>query len=181
MKFAGFQLSSDGYCIDPSITKVLAQFPTPANHSDLRFFFGLVNQLSSSTDTEAHLLLPLRPLLSTKNDFLWSPVHDQSFARVKEHLVEIPTLAYFDLTKQTRLCTDASRQGIGFILQQLSDRGQWTLVQAGSRFLSSAESRYAVIELELLAVAWSVIKCKMFLSGLQHFKLSPTITLWCQY
>ena len=90
---------------------------------------------------------------------------------MKEHLVEIPTLAYFDLKKHTRLCTDASRQGIGFVLQQLSDRGQWTLVQAGSRFLSSAESRYAVIELELLAVAWSVIKCKMFLSGLYHFQV----------
>ena len=171
VKFAGFQLSSDGYRIDTSIREALAQFPTPANCSDLRSFFGLVNQLSSSTDTVAQLLLPLRPLLSTKNDFLWSPVYDQSFARVKEHLVVIPTLTYFDLTKQARLCTDDSRQGIWFVLQQLSDRGQWTLVQAGSRFLSSAESRYAVIELELLAVAWSVIKCKMFLSGLQHFQV----------
>ena len=44
-------------------------------------------------------------------------------------------------------------------------------MQAGSRFLSPAESRYAVIELELLAVTWAVIKCKMFLSGLQHFQL----------
>ena len=44
-------------------------------------------------------------------------------------------------------------------------------MQAGSRFLSPAESRYAVIELELLAVTWGVIKCKMFLSALQHFQL----------
>ena len=46
-----------------------------------------------------------------------------------------------------------------------------TLVQAGSRFLSSVESRYAVIELEMLAVAWAVMKCKIFLAGLQHFKI----------
>ena len=121
---------------------------------------------------------PIAPLTEHKNDFLWSPVHDQSFGRVKEHLVEIPTLAYFDLKRQTRLCTDASRQGIGFVLQQLSDRGQWTLVQAGSRFLSSAESRYAVIELEFLAVAWSV---RCFCRVCNISKLSPTITLWCQY
>ena len=99
VKFAGFQLSSDGYRIDLSTTEALAQFPTPANRSDLRSFFGLVNQLSSSTDTVAQLLLPLRPLLNTKNDFLWSPVHDQSFGRVKEHLVEIPTLAYLKANK----------------------------------------------------------------------------------
>ena len=45
----------------------------------------------------------------------------------------------------------------------------WALVQAGSRFLSDAESRYAVIELELLAVSWAIIKCKIFLAGLPHF------------
>ena len=45
----------------------------------------------------------------------------------------------------------------------------WALVQAGSRFLSDAESRYAVIELELLSVSWAIIKCKIFLAGLPHF------------
>ena len=158
VKFAGFQVSSDGYRI---ITEALANFPTPANRTDLRSFFGLANQLSSSTDTVAQLLLPLRPLLSTKQEFVWLAEHDQAFTAIKQHLVEIPTLVYFSLMKPTWLCTDASRQGIGFILQQQSDTGQWTLVQAGS----------AVIELELLAVAWAVIKCKLFLSGLQHFQV----------
>ena len=45
------------------------------------------------------------------------------------------------------------------------------LVQAGSRFLSEAESCYAIIELEILAVAWAVIKCKIFLAGLQTFQI----------
>ena len=45
----------------------------------------------------------------------------------------------------------------------------WALVQAGSRFLSDAESRHAVIELELLAVSWAIMKCKIFLAGLPHF------------
>jgi len=40
---------------------------------------------------------------------------------------------FYDMTKPTRLSTDASRQGLGFILQQQTE-GQWTLIQAGSRF-----------------------------------------------
>ncbi len=41
----------------------------------------------------------------------------------------------------------------------------------GSRFITDTESRYAMIELELLAVVWAVtIKCKMYLQGLK-FKL----------
>ena len=36
-------------------------------------------------------------------------------------------------------------------------------------FLTDTETRYAVIELEMLAVCWAVSKCKRFLSGLQYF------------
>ena len=168
---AGFMLSSEGYQVDAAITEAISEFPTPSDHTELRSFCGLVNQLASGTNRIAELMSPLRPLLSTKNEFVWSADHALAFSKVKEQLVTSPVLAFFDLKKPTRLCTDASRQGLGFVLQQQSTPGQWTLVQAGSRFLSSAESRYAIIELEMLAVAWAVMKCKMFLAGLQHFKI----------
>ena len=61
-------------------------------------------------------------------------------------------------------------QGLGFVLQQKTAE-QWTLIQAGSRFLSDAETRYAVIELEMLAVSWAITKCRLFLAGLQHFHI----------
>ena len=68
--FAGFNLSTEGYCIDSSITDAISAFPVPSSRSDLRSFFGLVNQLSSSTDTIAKLLVPLHSLLSTKYGLL---------------------------------------------------------------------------------------------------------------
>ena len=81
----------------------------------------------------------------------------------------------------TRLCIDASRQGVGFILQQQSSAGKWLLIQAGSRFLAPTETWYSTIELELLAVAWSVAKCKVSLLGLQNFTIitdhSPLILI----
>ena len=168
--FAGFRLSSDGYQVDTTITTAILQYPKPNTRTDLRSFFGLVNQLSSSTDAIAALLTPLRPLLSTKNDFLWSSDHDEAFTKAKASLTKPPVLSFFNLNHPTRLSTDASRQGLGFILQQQSNN-KWTLIQAGSRFLTDTESRYAVIELEMLAVAWAIQKCKLFLSGLQHFCL----------
>ena len=81
-----------------------------------------------------------------------------------------PVLSYFDMSRPTRLC-DASCQGLGFILQQQDSSGTWSLVRAGSRFLTDAESRYAIIELEMLAVAWATSKCHLFLVGLQHFQV----------
>ena len=98
------------------------------------------------------------------------------FARFKltqnarKALTTAPTLSYFDLGKN-RKHTDASRLGLGFVLLQRdkdSDE-EWKTVQAGSRFLTDTETRYAVIELECLAVAWAVKKCHIFLSGIDHF------------
>ena len=49
VQFAGFVLSAEGYSVDPAITNAIQQFPTPSNRINLRSFFGLANQLSSST------------------------------------------------------------------------------------------------------------------------------------
>ena len=166
--FAGFLLSANGYSVDSSITDAIARFPTPSGRAELRSFLGLVNQLSASTPMIASLLSPLRPLLSTKNEFVWSLGLEEAFEKAKLSLTSAPTLSFFDPSRPTRVCTDASRRGLGFVLQQKSN-DTWVLVQAGSRFLSDPESRYAIIELELLAVSWAIIKCNLFLAGLPHF------------
>lgn len=74
--------------------------------------------MTSGTNTVAGFIAPLRPLLSTKNEFMWTTEHDQAMTKVKESLTEAPVLAFFDVAKPTRVCTDASRQGLGFIMQQ---------------------------------------------------------------
>ncbi|XP_068207506.1 uncharacterized protein [Palaemon carinicauda] len=63
--------------------------------------------------------------------------------------------------------TDASRlNGIGYALLQDHGNGHLRLVQCGSRFLADAETRYATIELEMLAVVWAMSKCRLYLAGL---------------
>ena len=87
-------------------------------------------------------------------------------------LTTAPILAYFDPSKEPHLHTDASTLGLGFLLllqKSTESDSDWRVVQAGSRFLSDTESRYAVIELECLAVAWAIKKCHLFLAGLNHF------------
>jgi len=169
--FAGFTLSEQGYKVDHSIVDAISQFPSPTSRTDLRSFFGLVNQLSSSTNVVAQLLTPLHPLFSTKNDFLWSPNHQQAFNAIKDTITSAIVLSYFDASKPTCMSTDARRHGLGFILQQ-NTAGTWNLIQAGLRFLTDTESRYAVIELEMLAVCWAVSKCKLLLTCLQHFTIN---------
>ena len=55
--FAGFTISAEGYHIDKSI------------HGT-----GITDsKLSACTATVAGVLVPLQPILSTRNEFLWSP------------------------------------------------------------------------------------------------------------
>ena len=170
-KFAGFVLSSAGYCINPDLTSALSQFSTPQNLSQLRSFFGLTNQLATFTETIAKLLEPLRPLLSPKNDeFLWTEQHEAAFVAAKEALSSPPALAYYDMSRPLALHTDGSNlHGIGFVLKQKQPDGHWHAIQAGSRSLSDPESRYSAVELEMLAVSWAILKCRPFLAGLEHF------------
>jgi hypothetical protein len=103
--------------------------------------------------------------LCTENEFTWSDEFETAFQTIKASLVSAATLSYFDLAKPTHLCTDASRQGLGFVLQQQTG-DTWSLIQAG--FLSDAGTQYAIIELELLAVSWAISKCHIFLARLPH-------------
>jgi len=107
--FAGFQLSSKGYKIEPSITEAITNYLTPTNQSDLHFFIGLVNQLSTSTNTVTTLLTPLRPLLSTKNESQWPSYHQEVFTQIKTSLTTITMLSFFSIIKSMRFSTDASR------------------------------------------------------------------------
>ena len=166
--FAGLILSQGGYQIIKHITKAIKDFPTPSGRTDLRSFFGLVNQLSGSTNAIAQALAPLCPLLQVKNDYLWSALNEDAFNKAKEILTTAPILAFYDQSRPTRLTTDAYRHGLGFVLQQ-EHQGSWHIVQAGSRFLTDTETRYAVIELEMLSVAWAAQKCRIFLAGLPTF------------
>ncbi|XP_043217806.1 uncharacterized protein LOC122379571 [Amphibalanus amphitrite] len=172
VKFAGFIISADGYEPDPQLTSAISSFPTPKNISELRSFFGLANQVAPFVDELSELLLPLRPLLSTRNEFIWDEQQEQAFILAKKALTSVPNLAYFDPRRPTSLSTDASRlKGFGFLLRQQQEDGSWRVIQAGSRFLSSAESRYATIELEATAVVWAMKKCHIFLSGLTSFTI----------
>ena len=80
--FAGIQMSQGGFTIDPNLLQAVRDFPTPMSKTDVRSFFGLVNQLSSHTDQLSHLLATLQPLLKKDNHFAWDGTHQQAFDKI---------------------------------------------------------------------------------------------------
>ena len=165
--FGGFKLNANGYSLDPSLHEAIRKFPPPRNITKLRSFMGLVNQATSFTKKISGLTMLLKDLLKSKNDFVWMAEHQKAFEMAREKLSTVQELTYYDHRRPTKLFTDASRlNGLGFVLKQQQGDGSWRIVQAGSRFLSSAETRYAMVELELLAIAWAMQKARPYLEGI---------------
>ena len=76
----------------------------------------------------------------------------------------------FNPDYDTELITDASRIGLGFALLQMDPlTNNRHLIQCGSRSLTSPETRYAVCELEGLAILYGITKCRHYLLGMDLF------------
>ena len=174
VKFAGFIVNSTGCKPDPSKVASIRDFPAPKDLTNLRSWFGLINQFAAFGPDIKHALAPMQSLLKPKHKFLWLDEHQKAFELVKEILTkeDSPLLRHFDPSLPITLTTDASRTGLGFILTQENAEGNTGLVQCGSRFLSHAETRYAVIELEAMAIQWAILKCKNYLLGTKFVVLT---------
>ena len=174
--FAGFRISES--CVEPlpKYLNAIQQFPTPKNIKDIRSWFGLINQVANYAKIR-DLMAPFKPFLSPKRKFEWNDNLDKAFARSKDAIIDAIRhgVEIFDPTRRTCLRPDWSNRGIGYFLLQkhcacpstLPDccANGWRVTLAGSRFLSSAEQRYAPIEGEALAVAWGLEQTKYFTQG----------------
>jgi transposase InsO family protein len=163
--FAGFLVSASGVRPDPAKVRAIAEFPVPRDVTSVRSFLGLANQLGIFVSDLAAVTDPLRKLLKKNITWIWTPDHQAAFEATKRRLAEPLNVAPFDLRKPIELWTDASSlHGLGYALIQ-----EGRLIQAGSRSLLDAESRYAVVELEATAVAWAIKACRHYLVGCPSF------------
>ena len=176
VSFAGFKVSEDTVEPLPKYLEAIRSFPTPATTTDIKSWFGLVNQLSSYAQLR-HIMEPFRPFLSPKVRFSWDPDLDKAFQQSKQAIVDSIKhgVRIFDLERHTCLRPDWSVKGIGYFLLQKHCQcahimpdcctDGWKVTLAGSRFLTSTESRYAAIEGEALAIVWGLEQTRYFTQG----------------
>ena len=166
LEFCGHIISKDG--IKPSPERLLAieNFPSPTDLTSLRSFLGLANQLAHFLPDLSASLIEMRKLLEKGAAWQWLPEHENEFENAKKLLLASPILAPFDPACRTILLTDASKlHGLGYALMQEHSDGVLRLVQCGSNSLTKAQKRYAVIELEALAIVLGVKKFSYYLKG----------------
>ena len=128
----------------------------------------------------ADRLQPFRQLIKPGTPFHWDTQLENIFQETKAVIVsEIEEgVRIFDKSKPTCLATDWSKSGIGFWLFQKHCTCEklmpfcchegWKITLVGSRFTHGAESRYAPVEGEALAVVDALDKARYFVLGCEE-------------
>ena len=117
----------------------------------------MTNFLAAHIPNVSTITAPLRSLLKSDTLFTWGPEQANALTKIKEILSTARVLSYFDSTVTSTIQVDTSQHGLGACLLQ---RGK--PIAYSSINLSPAESNYAQIEEELLAI---VFACQKFIYG----------------
>ena len=102
-------------------------------------------------------------------EFNWTKECQEGFDKLKEALTTAPVLSYPDYTEPFTLETDTSLRGIGAVLSQKDQDGDYRIIAYASRSLRPAEKYwkdYSLTMIEPLAVKWAICeKFKDYLLG----------------
>lgn len=158
--FLGHEITSSG--VKPSTERInsVISFPEPKSFSDLRSFLGLMEYTGHRfVQNFADICAPMYDLL-THHSFVWNDNAAKAFQHIKDLLLSVDYLKFFDPKKQVCIRTDASQIGLGATLLQDS-----MPVMFVSRKLKDPETRYSQIEREFLAILFALTRFKSFVFG----------------
>ena len=146
-EFLGFLLTRKG--VKPQLNKVEAvlKLQTPRNIKQVRSFIGMVNYYKDHIPRRSEQLTPLTALTKKNARFHWTLQCQNSFDSLRAYLAKRIVLAFPDFTLPFDTHTDASKTQIGAVIHP-NNRP----LAFYSRKLTDAQTRYTVIELELLAI-----------------------------
>lgn len=162
--FLGDVLTSQGVKPDPAKVSAIENMPTPSNKKELQRFMGMVNYVAKWMPDLSTRTKPIRELLCDKNEWKWEYEQQHSFNEVKRMLTESPVLKFYDPNLPIKVSTDACKDGLGAVLLQLHE-GLWKPVAYASRSLTDAETRYAMIEKELLGMVFGCERFHQYIYG----------------
>ncbi|GJS63565.1 putative mitochondrial protein, partial [Tanacetum coccineum] len=140
------------------------RLPVPKNLKHLKEFLGLTGYYRRFIKYYAMINYLLTKMLR-KNAFVWNNEAKQAFEQLKEATMDAPVLKLPNFEEDFVVETDASREGIGAVLQQ-----QGHPVAYLSKALSPKHQLLSTYEKEFLAVLQALDKWRGYLLD-RHFKI----------
>jgi transposase InsO family protein len=159
-KILGQIMSEFGRTPSPESIQPILDMAPPRNIGDLRSLLGLINFNLDYLPMAKNFLGPLQELLKKDADVArdWNESHDIAFEQAKQALTSAPCLLTIDITKPFVVHVDACRvgRGIGAVLLQQNERGDWRPVAYYSYRLKEGERTRCATELEAMALVYAI-------------------------
>ena len=86
--FAGITITMEGTKLTNKYVETIRNFPTPKNISEVRGWYGLINQVAYSFIKTEHMA-PFRSLLCPNTPFVWTAELESAFVKSKEKIIEL--------------------------------------------------------------------------------------------
>ena len=179
VEYLGFSLTENGILPGTEKLKAVSKAAPPDTIQGIRQFLGLCNFFRNHIKDFAILSHPLVAL--TKKETKWSggPLPEEalrSFNELKTQLCSNPIIDFPRKNRQYALITDAALGddvnpgGLGAILTQIDNKGQFRVLAYASRKLQKHEKNYTPFLLEMQAAYWGMEHFMAYLKG-NHFIL----------
>jgi RNase H-like domain found in reverse transcriptase/Reverse transcriptase (RNA-dependent DNA polymerase)/Integrase zinc binding domain/Integrase core domain len=185
-KILGHIMSEFGRTPSPESIQPILDMAPPRSIGDLRSFLGLINFNIDYLPMAKNFLGPLQELLKKDADVArdWNENHDQAFQQAKLALTSAPCLLTVDITKPFVVHVDACRigRGIGAVLLQQNERGDWRPVAYYSYRLKEGERTRCATELEAMALVYAIkhwsayLRVQEFTAIVDHHALIYLVT-----
>ena len=117
-KFFGHRLTPDGIKVDTKKIEAIIQMDPPQNVANLQSFNGMVNYLKKFSPVLSKLSEPLRRLCKSGVEWAWDSEQQDAFEAIKQVIMTLSVLAYFDKSKKHAIQCDVSKKGLGAVLLQ---------------------------------------------------------------
>ena len=148
-----------------SKTQAIINLKPPTTQKQLKSFLGSVHHITKFIPKLATLCQGFRDVLQKDTNYVWTENHQSDFETMKKNIKNLTENNHYDIKRYTRVKTDASRSGLGAVLETCNG---WETISYASRFLNKAEEKCNINELELLCVVWALEHFKHYLLG-HHF------------
>ena len=136
----GYEIDKKGIKPIVSKTQAILNLKAPTSHKQLKSFLGSVHHLTKFIPNLAPLCREFRNLLQKDTKYVWTKHHQTKFGNIKNCIRNLTENKHYDTKRKTRVKTDASRSGLGAVLEQETCNG-WETISYASRFLNKAEEK----------------------------------------
>ena len=158
--FIGHVTTNQGLRIDPAKVRAIIEMPAPTDKAGVQRLLGLAQYLNKFLPCLSNITRPLRELTQTNTQWVWKTAQPDALEALKRAVSASPVLRYYNLEDEVTLQCDASQFGLGAALLQIEQP-----IAYASRAISNAETRYAQIEKELLAIVFACERFESYVYG----------------